>query len=75
MAPGSFSLFTIGMFPRGAQRARARVLSFMATGSFDGEVAGINDGQRAEEQRFGRRGRGAPKGDVPSRAHARLLPG
>ncbi|NED50357.1 cytochrome ubiquinol oxidase subunit I, partial [Micromonospora aurantiaca] len=30
-----------------------RVLSFLATGTFDGEVKGINDVQAAEEARYG----------------------
>jgi cytochrome d ubiquinol oxidase subunit I len=30
-----------------------RLLSFMATGSFDGEVEGINDLQQQYEQKYG----------------------
>lgn len=56
VAPASFSLFTIGT-PSGEREIFSirvpRMLSFMATGSFDGRVAGINDVQRASEQHFG----------------------
>ncbi|GAA5162423.1 cytochrome ubiquinol oxidase subunit I [Pseudonocardia eucalypti] len=56
VAPASFSLFTIGTLDGSREVFSVRVprvLSFMATGSFDGEVAGINDVQRAEEQAYG----------------------
>jgi cytochrome bd ubiquinol oxidase subunit I len=56
VAPASFSLFTIGT-PDGSQELWSlrvpRVLSFMATGSFDGEVEGINDLQEQAEQTYG----------------------
>jgi cytochrome bd ubiquinol oxidase subunit I len=56
VAPASFSLFTIGSLD-GSQEVWSvrvpRVLSFMATGSFDGRVEGIDDLQRASEQRYG----------------------
>jgi cytochrome d ubiquinol oxidase subunit I len=54
--PASFSVLTIGT-PDGHREVFGikvpRVLSFLATGSFDGEVKGINDVQAAEEARFG----------------------
>ena len=57
VAPASFSMFTIGTLGRRARRSGAcgcrGVLSFMATGSFDGEVEGINDLQAAHEQTYG----------------------
>jgi cytochrome bd ubiquinol oxidase subunit I len=56
VAPASFSLFTVGSLD-GSQEVWSvrvpRVLSFMATGSFDGRVEGIDDLQRASEQRYG----------------------
>ncbi|GAA2558694.1 cytochrome ubiquinol oxidase subunit I [Pseudonocardia hydrocarbonoxydans] len=56
VAPASFSLFTVGTLD-GSQELFSirvpRVLSFMATGSFDGEVEGINDLQAAAEQTYG----------------------
>ncbi|MBW0089905.1 cytochrome ubiquinol oxidase subunit I [Pseudonocardia sp. KRD-184] len=56
VAPASFSLFTIGT-PDGSQELFSvrvpRILSFMATGSFDGEVEGINQLQAAAEQTYG----------------------
>jgi cytochrome d ubiquinol oxidase subunit I len=56
VAPASFSLFTIGSLD-GSQEVWSvrvpRVLSFMATGSLDGTVEGINDLQAAGEQRYG----------------------
>ncbi len=56
VAPASFSLFTIGSLD-GKQEVFSirvpRVLSFMATGSFDGKVEGINDLQQAAEQKYG----------------------
>jgi len=56
VAPASFSLFTIGSLD-GSQEVWSvripRVLSFMATGSFDGKVEGINDLQTAEAAQYG----------------------
>ncbi|MEU0511558.1 cytochrome ubiquinol oxidase subunit I [Amycolatopsis sp. NPDC006125] len=56
VAPASFSLFTIGSLD-GSEEVFSirvpRVLSFMATGSFDGEVEGINDLQAQAEQTYG----------------------
>ena len=54
--PASFSIFTIGT-PDGSQDIFSiripYVLSFLATGTFDGKVEGINDLQAMEEARFG----------------------
>jgi cytochrome bd ubiquinol oxidase subunit I len=56
VAPASFSIFTIGSLD-GSEEVWSlrvpRVLSFMATGSFDGEVEGINDLQAAAEAAYG----------------------
>lgn len=56
VAPASFSLFTVGSLD-GSEEIWSvrvpRVLSFMATGSFDGQVEGINQIQQDSEQRFG----------------------
>jgi cytochrome bd ubiquinol oxidase subunit I len=56
VAPASFSLFTIGTLD-GSEEVWSirvpRVLSFMATGSFDGEVEGVNDLQAQAEQAHG----------------------
>ncbi|MGI5129967.1 cytochrome ubiquinol oxidase subunit I [Pseudonocardia sp. CA-107938] len=56
VAPASFSLFTVGTLD-GSQEVWSirvpRVLSFMATGSFDGRVEGINDVARAEQAAYG----------------------
>ncbi|MBW0116573.1 cytochrome ubiquinol oxidase subunit I [Pseudonocardia abyssalis] len=56
VAPASFSLFTVGSLD-GSQELFSvrvpRILSFMATGSFDGEVEGINQLQAAAEQTYG----------------------
>src|SRR4051812_43298789 len=56
VAPASFSLFTIGT-PDGSQEVWSmrvpRVLSFMATGSLDGQVEGINDLQAQETAQYG----------------------
>jgi cytochrome d ubiquinol oxidase subunit I len=56
VAPASFSLFTIGT-PDGSQEVWSlrvpRVLSFMATGSLDGRVEGINDLQAQESAQHG----------------------
>eukprot|EP00920_Eleutheroschizon_duboscqi_P001614 GHVT01004023.1.p1 GENE.GHVT01004023.1~~GHVT01004023.1.p1 ORF type:complete len:218 (-),score=52.16 GHVT01004023.1:303-956(-) len=54
--PASFSLFTIGSLDGSEELASVRIpslLSFMATGSFDGEVEGIDNVQREYEQRYG----------------------
>src|SRR5262245_38492644 len=56
--PCSFSLFQIGGFSEDDQTPRfaitiPRLLSYMATGSFDGEVQGLNQLQAEEESRFG----------------------
>jgi len=56
VAPASFSLITIGSLD-GSEEIWSlripRVLSYMATGSFDGQVEGINDLQRDAEQAYG----------------------
>ncbi|GAB3899724.1 cytochrome ubiquinol oxidase subunit I [Kibdelosporangium lantanae] len=55
-APASFSLFTIGSLDGKQERFSIRVpgvLSFLATGTFDGKVEGVNDIQRAEEEKYG----------------------
>ncbi|WP_380169275.1 cytochrome ubiquinol oxidase subunit I [Jannaschia sp. R86511] len=52
----SFSLFTIGSLDGSEEVWSLRVpnlLSFMATGSWDGEVEGINDIQALYEQQYG----------------------
>ena len=54
--PASFSLFTIGSLSGREETFSIRVpglLSFLATGSFDGAVDGINDVQRREQAAFG----------------------
>ncbi|MFI6322279.1 cytochrome ubiquinol oxidase subunit I [Nonomuraea sp. NPDC050556] len=54
--PAPFSLFTIGTLDGTEpifQLDVPGVLSFLATGSFDGKVEGINDLQKQYEQRFG----------------------
>ena len=54
--PASFSLFTIGSLDGRSELWSLRlpgVLSFMATGSVDGTVEGINDLQALYEQRYG----------------------
>jgi cytochrome d ubiquinol oxidase subunit I len=56
VAPASFSLFTVGSLDGSQELFSVRVpgvLSFMATGSFDGRVEGVNDLQRAAEQTYG----------------------
>ncbi|MFG1928590.1 cytochrome ubiquinol oxidase subunit I [Cryptosporangium sp. NPDC048952] len=56
VAPASFSVFTIGSLDGKNEVFSIRVprlLSYLATGSWDGEVEGINDVQRAEEARYG----------------------
>jgi cytochrome bd ubiquinol oxidase subunit I len=66
VAPASFSLFTIGSLD-GTEELWSlrvpRVLSFMATGSFDGEVEGINDLQAAAEATYGP---GEYRPDIPA---------
>ncbi|GAA3508872.1 cytochrome ubiquinol oxidase subunit I [Actinomadura keratinilytica] len=55
-APASFSLLTIGSLDGGEELWSLRVphvLSFMATGEPNGTVEGVNDVQRAYEQRYG----------------------
>jgi cytochrome d ubiquinol oxidase subunit I len=54
--PASFSLFTVGSLDGSQELWSVRVpkvLSFMATGSPEGTVEGINDVQRASEVRYG----------------------
>jgi cytochrome bd ubiquinol oxidase subunit I len=56
--PCSFSLFQIGGFTEDDQTPSfaitiPRLLSYMATGSFDGEVKGLNELQDDEESEFG----------------------
>jgi cytochrome bd ubiquinol oxidase subunit I len=55
-SPASFSLFTIGSLDGSEEVWSLRVpnlLSFMATGSWDGEVEGINDIQALYEEQYG----------------------
>jgi len=54
--PASFSLFTIGTLDGSREIYSAKLpylLSFLATGQFDGEVQGINPLQKAYEQLYG----------------------
>jgi cytochrome bd ubiquinol oxidase subunit I len=54
--PASFSIFTVGTLNGDEEVFGLKVphvLSFLATGSPDGEVKGINDVQAAEEARYG----------------------
>jgi len=54
--PASFSIFTIGTPDGSADVFSIRIpylLSFLATGDFNGKVEGINDLQAQEEQKFG----------------------
>ncbi|MEY9913473.1 cytochrome d ubiquinol oxidase subunit I [Catenulispora sp. MAP12-49] len=54
--PASFSLFTIGSLNGGKEVFSVRVpgvLSFLATGSFNGKVDGINDVQALEASQYG----------------------
>jgi cytochrome d ubiquinol oxidase subunit I len=56
--PCGFSVFQIGGFTPDDQTPSfsitiPRLLSWMATGSFDGEVQGLNQLQAAEQQKFG----------------------
>jgi cytochrome d ubiquinol oxidase subunit I len=66
VTPASFSLFTLGTLD-GSQEVWSvrvpRLLSFMATGSFEGEVEGINDLQATAEQRYGS---GDYRPDIPA---------
>src|SRR5262249_3821736 len=56
--PCGFSVFQIGGFSEGGQTPSfsitvPRILSYMATGSFDGKVQGLNELQAQEQQQFG----------------------
>jgi cytochrome bd ubiquinol oxidase subunit I len=56
--PAAFSLFQIGGFSQSDETPSfslsiPRLLSFLATGSFDGKVEGMNQLQKQEEQKFG----------------------
>ena len=55
-APASFSLFTVGALDGGEgdleRPACPDVLSFLATGSFDGTVEGINDLQQLRDRKL-----------------------
>jgi len=54
--PASFSIFTIGTLDGSEEVFSVRIpylLSFLATGDFNGRVEGINDLQKMEEQQFG----------------------
>jgi cytochrome d ubiquinol oxidase subunit I len=54
--PAGFSIFTIGSLDGREEMASVRIpslLSFMATGSLDGEVEGINNLQAEYEQTYG----------------------
>ncbi|WP_236794271.1 cytochrome ubiquinol oxidase subunit I [Amycolatopsis sp. GM8] len=56
VSPASFSLFTVGSLDGSKEVFSVRVpkvLSFMATGSWDGTVEGINDLKAAETQQYG----------------------
>jgi cytochrome bd ubiquinol oxidase subunit I len=57
--PCSFSLFQIGGFTPSDQTPSfsiqvPRLLSFLATGSFKGQVVGMNENQKTEQRRYGR---------------------
>jgi cytochrome bd ubiquinol oxidase subunit I len=57
--PASFSLFQIGGFTQSDQTPSfsievPKLLSFLATGSFNGKVVGINELQKQEERQYGR---------------------
>jgi cytochrome d ubiquinol oxidase subunit I len=57
--PCGFSLFQIGGFTKSDPTPSfsitvPRVLSYMATGSFDGQVQGLNQLQRLEQRQYGR---------------------
>jgi cytochrome d ubiquinol oxidase subunit I len=56
--PASFSLFQIGGFSQQDQKPSVdieipRLLSFLATGSFNGQVQGINQLQQQESRKYG----------------------
>lgn len=54
--PASFSVFTIGSLDGSKELFSIRIpnlLSFLATGTFDGRVLGINDLQATYEQQYG----------------------
>jgi cytochrome d ubiquinol oxidase subunit I len=58
--PCSFSLFQIGGFTQSDQTPSfsieiPRLLSYLATGSFNGQVEGISEDQKAEQRQFGNR--------------------
>jgi cytochrome bd ubiquinol oxidase subunit I len=57
--PASFSLFQIGGFTQDDQKPSfsievPKLLSFLATGSFSGNVEGINQVQKDEQRQYGR---------------------
>ena len=57
--PAGFSMFQIGGFSKDDQDPKVviqipRLLSYMATGSFSGEVQGINQLQSQEQKQFGK---------------------
>jgi cytochrome bd ubiquinol oxidase subunit I len=57
--PCSFSLFQFGGFTKDDETPSfsitiPRILSYMATGSFDGQVQGLNQLQKQEERKYGR---------------------
>ncbi|MGI5230361.1 cytochrome ubiquinol oxidase subunit I [Actinoallomurus sp. CA-142502] len=54
--PASFSIFTVGTLDGGREIFSVKVpgvLSFLATGHFDGKVLGIDDVQAAEQAKYG----------------------
>ncbi|GAA4503055.1 cytochrome ubiquinol oxidase subunit I [Actinoallomurus oryzae] len=54
--PASFSIFTVGTLDGGREVFSVKVpgvLSFLATGHFDGKVLGIDDVQAAEQAKYG----------------------
>jgi cytochrome bd ubiquinol oxidase subunit I len=54
--PASFSIFTVGTLDGGREVYSVkvpRILSFLATGHFDGKVQGIDDIQAAERSKYG----------------------
>src|SRR3954469_10301085 len=54
--PAAFSIFTVGTLDGGREVFSVkvpRVLSFLATGHFDGKVQGVNDVQAAERAEYG----------------------
>jgi cytochrome d ubiquinol oxidase subunit I len=54
--PAAFSIFTVGTLDGGREVFSVkvpRVLSFLATGHFDGKVQGVNDVQAAERAKYG----------------------